>query len=144
MREQANCHSAIDRLPCREATIVQEIDPLNDPPWPAFVDGHPSASVFHTRGWLEAVYRTYGHEPAAITTGVRSELTNAFIFCRLHSRLTGRRIVSFPSSDHREPLADGNDEVLTLFTALKELAASDPCHYVEVRPTSASPGIAAN
>ena len=41
-------------------TGVSVIDPLADARWDELVERHPRASVFHTRGWLEALKRTYG------------------------------------------------------------------------------------
>ena len=40
-----------------------QIDPTQDARWAEFVGKHPSASVFHTVGWLKALRSTYGYEP---------------------------------------------------------------------------------
>ena len=86
---------------------VYEIDPLCDPRWPEFLQNNPRASVFHTPGWLRALKRTYGYEPVVYTTTPATvELTNGWVFCRVFSWLTGRRLVSLPFSDHCEPLVD--------------------------------------
>ena len=44
-------------------SAVHVLDPLTDTRWDDFVERHPRASVFHSRGWLEALKRTYGYEP---------------------------------------------------------------------------------
>ena len=49
---------------------VWQIDPVQDPRWAVFIERHPGATVFHTPGWLEALRRTYGYEPAALTTKI--------------------------------------------------------------------------
>src|SRR5216110_3070476 len=83
------------------------LDPLLDPRWPEFLERHASASIFHSRGWLEALRRTYGYEPIAYTTSPPTvDLANGLVFCRIDSWLTGRRLVSLPFSDHTEPLVD--------------------------------------
>ncbi len=41
---------------------IHVLDPLLDSRWDEFVGRHPNASVFHDRGWLEALARTYGYE----------------------------------------------------------------------------------
>ena len=46
---------------------VYEIDPTRDERWDEFLQNHPDASIFHTRGWLEALRRTYGYQPVAFT-----------------------------------------------------------------------------
>jgi Acetyltransferase (GNAT) domain len=120
-----------------DSPMVYEIDPLRDPRWPEFLNRHPSASVFHTRGWLETLNRTYGYRPAVLTTsGPNSELTNGVVLCRVHSWLTGRRLVSLPFSDHCEPLAANPEHLACLVAALEALAMAEGCKYVELRPTS--------
>jgi len=52
---------------------VHVLDPLTDPRWPEFIERHPAASVFHSRGWLRALQMTYGYEPLAVTTSGPTE-----------------------------------------------------------------------
>jgi len=100
--------------------------------------GHPSASVFHTPAWLEALQRTYGYEPFVLTTCARGrELTNGLIFCRINSRLTGRRLVSLPFSDHCEPLVDAPKDIEQLLCSVVSFLEKENCRYIEIRPASA-------
>ena len=99
--------------------MVHTFNPLNDPRWENFVDRHPQASVFHGRGWLEALWRTYGYEPVVYSTDSPSgELTNGVVLCRVNSWLTGRRLVSLPFTDHCEPLVQDASDRTSLFRAL--------------------------
>src|SRR5206468_3003538 len=99
---------------------VCRIDPLSDPRWPAFLQRHPDASIFHTPGWLEALRRTYGYEPVVYTTcKPGQELINGIPFCRINSWLTGRRLVSLPFSDHCQPLAACPEDLKELLCALQ-------------------------
>jgi hypothetical protein len=117
--------------------MIHEIDPLKDPRWPELLRRHPDASVFHTRGWLETVYRTYGCKPAVFTTsGPDSDLANGLVLCRMRSWLTGRRLVSLPFSDHCEPLVTGPLDLRRLLIGVQERAHAEGCKYVELRPTS--------
>ncbi len=117
--------------------MIYEIDPLTDPRWPEFLSRRPDASVFHTRGWLETVYRTYGCKPAGFTTcEPGSDLTNGLVLCRVHSWLTGRRFVSLPFSDHCEPLVTGSEDLVRLLMGIEKAAVAERCDYVELRPTS--------
>ncbi len=121
--------------------MVHEIDPLRDPRWPDFLRRHRRASVFHTRGWLEAIRQSYGYQPAVLTTaGPGSHLENGLVFCRVRSWLTGRRLVSLPFSDHCEPLAESSEDLRDLLAGLEERARAEGCKYVEVRPASGSVG----
>lgn len=119
------------------ATIVYEIDPLRDFRWSSFVEKHPQASVFHTRGWLEALQRTYRYSPIAFTTSSPSEaLDNALLCAWVPSWLTGRRLVSLPFSDHCQPLFDSTEHLDMVLDYLRAKSELESCRYVEVRPTS--------
>ena len=121
----------------RQATTVPvyTLDPLQDPRWPEFLERHPSASVFHSRGWLDALRRTYGYEPIVYTTSPpRAELANGLVFCRVASWLTGRRLVSLPFSDHTEPLTTGKEELQYLLSFLEQARQRENWKYIEIRP----------
>ncbi len=93
------------------------------------------ASVFHTRGWLRALQRTYAYEPIAFTTSApRQELQNGIVFCEVSSWLTGRRLVSLPFSDHCEPLIDRFDELADIMWHLNGELKTRKLKYIEVRP----------
>src|SRR2546427_4587933 len=131
-------HSA--SLPLREkpVTTAYRIDPLLDPRWAELAERHPRASVFHTPGWLEALRRTYGYEPVAYTTTpLGTELTNGVVLCRVYSRITGRRLVSLPFSDHCEPLVERSEDLEGLLRALELDCRREGWNYVEIRPRTA-------
>ena len=116
-------------------TAIYRIDPLRDPRWAEMVEKHPRASVFHTPGWLEALQRTYAYEPVAYTTSPPgANLTNGVVLCRVASRITGRRLVSLPFSDHCEPLTERFEDVRTLLSFLESTRSTEGWKYVEVRP----------
>ena len=114
---------------------VYTLDPLRDPRWPEFLDRHSSASVFHSRGWLDALRRTYGYEPIAYTTSPPgAELANGLVFCRIDSWLTGRRLVSLPFSDHSEPLVDSEDALHDMLGVLTRDLSREKWRHIEIRP----------
>lgn len=120
------------------AATVYELRPLEDLRWSTLVERHPRSSVFHTAEWLEAVRRTYGYEPVALTTSPPGgKLRNALVFCRVNSRLTGRRLVSLPFSDHCEPLLDHAEDLSKLFSFLPGMLHRERLKYVECRPLEA-------
>lgn len=109
--------------------------PLRDDRWDAFVEQHPSSSVFHTSAWLEALYRTYGYQSFAYTTCPPSNnLKDAILFCRVESWLTGRRLVSLPFSDHCEPLLDSELASTVLEESISRELQQNHWQYVELRP----------
>jgi Acetyltransferase (GNAT) domain len=120
--------------------MVYQIDPLRDPRWPAFLERHPAAQSFHSPGWLESLRQTYGYEPVVFTTTCPgSDLENGIVFCRIHSWLTGRRLVSLPFSDHCDPLLSNPEEMETLWAGVKADLEANRLKYVEFRPTNISP-----
>lgn len=122
-----------------ERNGVWTIDPLQDDRWPDLVARHPKASVFHTRGWLEALKATYGYEPIAFTTSAPAEpLLNGLLFCKVRSWLTGHRLVSLPFSDHCDPLVEHPDGLRQLLTHLESLQRQEKWKYVEMRSADSS------
>ena len=100
---------------------------------------HPSASVFHTRGWLEALARTYGYETYVLTSAPFDQpLENGIVVCRVSSWITGARLVSLPFSDHCEPLLQESDEADQFIHWMQDACELQQWKYVELRPLSAS------
>ena len=117
---------------------VWTFDPLADDRWPELIARHPSASVFHTRGWLAALKDNYGYAPVAFTTSRPTDpLANALVFCKVCSWLTGSRLVSLPFSDHCEPLVENEEQFTRLCAAADLYRDEQGWKYVEMR--SANP-----
>ena len=114
---------------------VYSLDPLEDPRWSELVAGHPRASVFHTRGWLEALERTYGYTPVAFTTcPPGTALRWAVGFCEVQSWLTGSRLVSMPFSDHCDPLTEEGEQLAIVIQHLEREKKARRWRYIELRP----------
>jgi len=111
------------------------IDPLSDRRWDDLVGRHPRASAFHERGWLEALHRTYGYQPWALTTARPGEsLIDGIVFCRVASWITGTRLVSLPFSDHCDPLFSDQTDFATFLQGARIASEQQGCRYVEFRP----------
>src|SRR5690348_9651206 len=116
---------------------IYEINPLTDDRWLALVDRHPSASVFHHRGFLQALLNTYGYEPLALTSAPAGQpLTDGIVFCRVSSWITGRRLVSLPFADHCEPLWSESSDITAFAKYLAEEWDRRRWKYFELRPLS--------
>jgi hypothetical protein len=114
---------------------VYQINPLQDERWEEFLQVNSRSSIFHTRSWLASLAKTYGYEVCAFTTNAPEErLTNALVFCRISSWLTGSRLVSLPFSDHCEPLLDNEQNFQEHMSALSDLVRSGKFKYCELRP----------
>ena len=115
---------------------IYQIDPARDERWDGFLETHPEASIFHTRGWLEALRRTYGYIPIAFTTSPPGcPLTNGLPFCQISSWLSGRRLVSMPFSDHCAVLVEDSEQLKCLLGYLRDKSALEKWRYIELRPT---------
>jgi hypothetical protein len=120
---------------------MNRINPLEDRRWERLLARHPRASVYHTAGWLEALRRTYGYEPFALTKSEPAgEFSDAVVFCEVKSPVTGRRFVSLPFSDHCDPLTDSGTEVDELLEPVRTEVASGSLRYIELRPLTAMAG----
>lgn len=103
--------------------------------WDDLVARHPSASVFHHRGWLEALHRTYGYAPFVLTsTPPGAPLDDGIVLCRVSSWLTGTRLVSLPFADHCEPLWNTDGKSTDILQWLRSEVDRQRSKYVEVRP----------
>src|SRR6266566_10006988 len=120
-----------------KAMSIHALNPLSDSRWDDLVARHPKASVFHQRGWLEALARTYGYQPVVFTTSpATGDLKNGLVFCYINSWLTGQRLVSLPFSDHCEPLCDSISELESLLRDVQTFLAREKRKYFEVRPVT--------
>jgi hypothetical protein len=112
-----------------------QADVLADGRWEEFLQFHPRASVFHTRGWLRALAETYGYQPRILATyGPGHALRGALVFCEVDSWCTGRRLVSLPFSDHCDALLDSPADAEILLVQLPEIVKRERLRYVELRP----------
>jgi hypothetical protein len=113
------------------------IDPLSDNRWDDLVDRHPCASVFHRRGWLRALARSYGYEVRALTSAPAGrQLDDGMVFCRVSSWLTGTRLVSLPFADHCEPLLNQSSGCFEFVCWLHAECDQRRWKYVEFRPVT--------
>lgn len=109
-----------------------------DSRWDDLVETHPSATVFHRRGWLKALATTYGYRPIVVTSAPPGEkLSDGLVFCEVTSWITGSRLVSLPFADHVEPLVNGTDESLDPTDWMRTECRERNWKYIELRPISA-------
>ncbi len=116
---------------------IYRLDPTLDSRWDDLVDTHPRASVFHRKGWLSALAKTYGYLPIALTTTPPGErLSDGIAFCEVKSWITGSRLVSLPFADHSEPLLNeiGNSFDLTEWMRIE--CRQHYWEYIEFRSLS--------
>ncbi len=110
-------------------------NPLSDRRWDDLVARHPAASVFHQRGWLDALARTYRYVPLVLTTAAEGEsLQDGVVLCRISSWITGTRLVSLPFADHCDPLLNDVSAMPEFVSWLKTECDRQQLRYTEIRP----------
>lgn len=114
---------------------IYSLDPLHDCRWDALVASHSNSSVFHQKGWLEALTQTYRYRPVALTsTAPGKALSDGVVFCEVKSWLTGTRLVSLPFADHAEPLLDQSGSLSELSDWMRTNCRRHGWKYIELRP----------
>lgn len=121
---------------------IYVINPLSDPRWDVFVNQHAAASAFHQRGWLQALRRTYGYQPLAITSCAPDRpLSDGMVFCRICSAITGSRLVSLPFADHCQPMLNDQQDFAEFMNWLAAERNLSRWKYIEIRPLSQIPDL---
>jgi CelD/BcsL family acetyltransferase involved in cellulose biosynthesis len=117
---------------------IYTLDPMLDGRWDDLVASHPKASVFHQKGWLKALARSYGYRPVVLTSAPPGErLSDGIVFCEIKSWITGSRLVSLPFADHTEPLLNESGNSFELTTEwLRTECREQNWKYIELRPLS--------
>jgi CelD/BcsL family acetyltransferase involved in cellulose biosynthesis len=119
---------------------VVELRPLDDPRWNDLVMRHPQSSIYHSLAWLDALHRTYGYRPVALSTlSDDGGLEGGLLFCEIDSWITGRRWVSLPFSEHCAPLLNRAADLQTLLPVLERLTVQEQLRYLEIRPLQRLP-----
>ncbi len=138
------CYSRVHHLPQGQDNLRAYLtDPLRDPRWDVLVASHRLASVFHTRGWLSALAKTYGYRPVAMTSSeAGSPFVDGVTFCEVSSWITGSRLVSLPFTDHCELMLRADVDSVELDRWIECAYSSAHWKYLELRPISwgARPG----
>lgn len=84
---------------------VFRCNPLADPRWADLVARSHAGSAFHDPAWLRLLSGHYGYAMTACCVAAPDgSLVAGLPVARVESRLTGRRLVALPFSDHCPPL----------------------------------------
>lgn len=113
--------------------VVCLLDPLERSDWDEQVARFPSATVFHTRAWLEVLRETYGHRPVGLCFQQEDRWQACLPLAEVRSYLTGRRGVSLPFTDFCPLLVAEEALIRPLWQEALQLARRQNWSRVEVR-----------
>lgn len=100
----------------------------------AFVQSQGDATIFHHPAWASILAGTYGYRPLALTqTSIDKRIVAGIPLLEVRSKLTGRRFISLPFTDHCPPLAQDPTSLSILSTRLTEWRKSLGAKLVEIR-----------
>lgn len=119
---------------------AQLLDPIADPQWLEFVEGNPTAEIFHHPRWLELLRDQYGYELEACCIANGNGIEAGIPIARVESRLTGRRLVSLPFSDICSPAHSGGSDAGSLGLLGNALAAEAERSGLELTVRGPLPG----
>ena len=114
-------------------STIEQLDPIEDARWRAFVDSMPEAGPFHVPAWLALVGSAYGW-PIRACCVVDGDGDGAIVaglpFAALGGRFTKQRLVALPFSDTCAPLARDGDALRALAESLHAQCDRDGVHLV--------------
>ena len=109
------------------------IDPRKHKDWNALLATHQNASIFHTANWAQVLSQTYGYTPRYLCRVENDQIRTLLPLMAVHSRLTGRRLVSLPFTDHVPILAEKRKDFKALFAEAVSLGKAGNYKYIELR-----------
>ena len=93
----------------------------------------PQASPFHQPAWGAVLAASYGYRTFCIGLERDGKLVAGLPLMEINSRITEKRWVSLPFTDHCSPLYTGADVLACLSTRLLELAQDRQIPRLEIR-----------
>jgi CelD/BcsL family acetyltransferase involved in cellulose biosynthesis len=106
----------------------------SDEAWAGFAASNTQANIFHHPAWINLLAECYRYRPFIVAVcdsagGVRAGIP----MMEVRSRLTGRRWVSLPFSDHCAPLYEDAGALESLLEYLVDLSQARETPRIEVR-----------
>lgn len=79
--------------------------------WDSFVSSHPLGTVFHCRDWHRVIEDTYGFGTRYLTRlGSGGHIVSAIPYVYVRGLFGGGRVISYPFSDHCDPLVESAED----------------------------------
>lgn len=109
--------------------------------WCTYVERCPSATLFHTPAWCDAVRRAFGHRPRHLLARRAGRIVGVLPLFEVRSLLAGRLLVSVPYGTYGGPAADDAEAHAALVLAAGRLARSSGVRSLELRSACDARGL---
>jgi len=109
------------------------VDPTEMAEWNGLIASHPDHSFFHCSEWARTLLSSYGYRPVYFVAGKAGGFSAVLPVMEVNSRLTGKRGVSLPFSDHCVPLCDDQPAFDEIVRRVIEFGGRNGWRRVEFR-----------
>jgi FemAB-related protein (PEP-CTERM system-associated) len=106
-------------------------------PWETFLKNSPSATIFHTLAWHDAVRDTFGHDPLYLMAYSGDRLEGILPLFQVRSILVGTMLVSVPYAVYGGPITTSQDACDRLVHRAKDLAQEMNAKVIDFRTQQA-------
>lgn len=99
----------------------------------AYVENHPSSTLFHTQMWRDAVSEAFGHDDCSLAAWRDGRVVGVLPLMRIASRLTGQLLVSVPYGVYGGAISDDGEASTALLDRARKLADRMQVQWMDIR-----------
>ena len=129
-------------LPSVPGAVI--LDPVTDPRWNTFVEGHPFGLICHHSRWKQVLEESFPHMKGyylALPGHEKDSIRAALPLFEIKSILTGKRLVSIPFATHCDPLISSPEDMRELLDAALALSKTLGISRIELKVSASAPRI---
>lgn len=102
--------------------------------WLEFVESNPDSHIFHHPSWISVLAESYGYKPFIVSqSNLDGDLNAGIPMMDVSSRLTGRRWIALPFTDHLSALKIPGIPTRGLYEYIAKLMSEKGIPRVEIR-----------
>ncbi|MCZ6653270.1 MAG: hypothetical protein O7D91_09630 [Planctomycetota bacterium] len=105
--------------------------------WQRYADRAPTATLFHSLNWMDAVRSSYPHRPHYLMAWNQGDIVGLFPLFEVRSLLAGRLLVSVPYAIYGGVLCDDQDVADALLAEARCIAHRIGARYIDIRSSNA-------
>ncbi|MCC7058896.1 MAG: peptidoglycan bridge formation protein FemAB, partial [Burkholderiaceae bacterium] len=135
---------ALDSAPALQALArtapvrVTTADDTDAHDWQAWVDAHPSATIFHAWAWRAVLTQSFGHRPHFLIARRGTRVVGVLPLMQVKTLLFGHSLVSLPFCPYAGPLGEDRATLDALDHRAEALARELGVEHLEYRSLGAS------